>query len=233
MPIPAPDAATTPMAAEDAWRYNEDSDVKLICLRLFALQQRAHLLHEPLALCNRQVRLCELLPCMTDNLGELVVRFASHHVVRAEVLQEALLPDTLLDLVARCATLPFAAINKEKTTYADSILLLELDKPAPRELCLGKTMLPKHENVLAVLFKSNLHHCHDSTSSERFQLEYTKCIKTPLPFIFIFISDASTVTSSNQLSWPYNGNGYFVGRDQLQQFYGEVLYRIRAEAWLE
>src|SRR4051812_25243147 len=63
MPIPAPDAATTPtprMITEDAWRYNEDADMKLLCLRLFALQQRARLMPGDLA--SRRVRLGELLP---------------------------------------------------------------------------------------------------------------------------------------------------------------------------
>lgn len=254
MPIPAPDAATTPtprMITEDAWRYNEDADIKLLCLRLFALQQRARLMPGDPA--SRRVRLGELLPCMDDidnkvaaaaaKLGQVVVRFAVNHVVRAEVLSTALLPETLPGLLAVSA-LPFAAINKERTSYADSILLLELDGPAPSVCCPAnvavgerttrtyKTIAPEHRNLLAVLLQSKHHRDPDSAHGEVFVKEYAKCINTPIPFIFVLISDAPHVTHQMSLSWPYNGNGYFVGRDQLQQFYGDFLYHIREEAWL-
>lgn len=242
MSVRTPDAAITPtarMTTEDAWRYNEDANIKLLCLRLFALQQRAHALHEPVPC---KVRLGELLPCVNgEQLGQLVVRFATNHVVRAEVLSNALLPTTLLDLLAK-TTLPFAAINKEKTLYADSILLLELDEPAPLSCCPDnipvdehitrryKSIAPAHQKMLAVLLHNKLHLKLDDNLGEVFGLEYAKCIQTPIPFIFVLISDAPMVSKS--ITWPYNGNGYFVGCNQLQQFYGEFLYRIRAEAWL-
>ena len=86
--------------------------------------------------------------------------------------------------------------------------------------------------MLAVLLQSKHHRVPESASAEAFRAEYAKCIDTPIPFIFVLISDAPNVTSRKWMSWPYNGNGYFVGRDQLPQFYGEFLYRMREEAWL-
>lgn len=273
------------MVAPDAWRYNEDADIKLLCLRLFAVQQRARLLSQDLAC--RQVRLVQLLPCVEDtavvataeaekaaaatakvvaaaataeadtgakamaaasadaeSLSVLVVKLASSHVVRATVLPTVLTAVTLLELLAKKPSLPFAAINKDKAAYADSILLLELDGPAPRACCPAnvavgerttrtyKTIAPAHHNLLAVLLQSKHHRVPDSAGAEVFRDEYAKCIDTPIPFIFVLISDAPNVTHNQWLSWPYNGNGYFVGRDQLQQFYGEFLYHIRAEAWV-
>lgn len=250
MPIPAPDSATTPtprMVAPDAWRYNEDADIKLLCLRLFAVQQRARL--NPDALAANQVRLGQLLPCVgtvaeaSAALQAVVVLPAVNHVVRAEPSSEALLPTTLLRLVAQKA-LPFASINKDKTSYADSILLLQLDGPAPRAcypaniavgdrtIRLYKTIAPEHRNLLALLLQSKHHRDPDSARPEVFGQEYAKCLDTPIPFVFILISDAPRVAHQGSLSWPYNGNGYFVGRDQLHQFYGAFLCKIRQEAWL-
>ncbi|MFZ5487875.1 MAG: hypothetical protein ACOY5G_12925 [Pseudomonadota bacterium] len=234
------------MNLEEAWRYNEDADIKLLCLRLFAHQQRARLL--PAAVGGSVVRLGELLPCLADHaaaLGQLVVRLAANHVVRAEALSEPVLPDTLLGLLSRSsALLPFAAINKDKTSYADSILLLELDAPAPPACCPAnvaagerverryKEIAPQHQKMLAVLIQSK-HHGGPSAPSEAFGKEYAKCIDTPIPFVFILISDAPTVAHQQHITWPYNGNGFFVGRNELHHFYGEVLCGIRAEAWLE
>jgi len=232
------------MNLEEAWRYNEDADIKLLCLRLFAHQQRARVLPAEV---GGVVRLGELLPCLADHataLSELVVRLATSHVVRAEVLSEPVLPDTLLGLLSRSSTmLPFAATNKDKTSYADSILLLQLDAPAPRACCPAnvaagdrverryKEIAPQHQKMLAVLIQSK-HHGGPSTLSEAFGKEYAKCIDTPIPFVFILISDAPTVAHQQHITWPYNGNGFFVGRNELRRFYGEVLFGIRAESWL-
>ena len=177
-----------------------------------------------------------------ESLRVLVVPLASNHVVRAEALTEALLPATLLRLLAKSAV-PFAAINKDKTSYADSILLLKLDGPAPRACCpaniaIGerseartyKTIAPEHQNLLAVLVQSKLALQQQCDPDEVFVREYAKCIHTPIPFIFVLISDVPHV--AHHITWPFNGNGYFVGRDQLRQLYGEFLSRIRAEAWL-
>jgi hypothetical protein len=179
-----------------------------------------------------------------ESLRVLVVPLASNHVVRAEALTEALLPATLLRLLAKSAV-PFAAINKDKTSYADSILLLKLDGPAPRACCpaniaIGersetrtyKTIAPEHQNLLAVLVQSKLALQQHCDPNEVFVREYAKCIHTPIPFIFVLISDAPHVAHQQNITWPFNGNGYFVGRDQLRQLYGEFLSRIRAEAWL-
>ena len=109
------------MNSEDSWRYNEDADIKLLCLRLFALLQRTRLLHEPIA----SVHLAELLPFLGDidasatpaeKFGQLCVCVSAHHIVCTEVLLEPLLPSSLLRVIEG-KPLPLAAINKEKTSY--------------------------------------------------------------------------------------------------------------------
>lgn len=293
LPIPAPSGALTPTArlhTPDAWRYMEDADIKLLCLRLFALLQRACV--RP-GNTHQEVNLGQLLPCVdgvaekaaeastnaiaalenaksaakagraantrlkeavktaekeaevaaitaadAKSLQSLVVEVPSNRVVRAEVSPTPLLPATL----PLKETMPHAAINKDKTPYADSLLLLKLAKPAPRACCPAniavsegstrqyKTIAPEHRNLLVVLLQSK-HHVSDARN-ESYQAEYAKCIATPIPFIFVLISSAPDVTWSATIKWPYNGNGYFVGKENLQEFYGDFLYRMRAEAWL-
>lgn len=245
MAIPLPDAAGTPSVhTEDAWRYNEDADIKLLCLRLFAVLHRSYLLQQPLT--RPVVRLGELLCCLNDSpeLRNLTVRVPTDHVVRAEISKDPLLPSTLLSMLSGNLRLPWAAINKDKTRYADSMLVLELDQPAPLSCCPlsnssdsksreYKNIAKEHQKLLAVLIQSKHHRDPDSACAESFKTEYLKCINTPIPFIFILISDAATVTYSQHISWPYNGNGFFVGgHDQLAQLYGQFLYTIRAESWL-
>lgn len=137
MSVPAPRAAGTPtprMSEEDGWRYNEDADIKLLCLRIFALTSRSQLLHQPVP----AVQLGDLLPFLRDAkygveggaVAQLQVDLAGQHAVRAEVAEGALAADTLANLlVAR--PLPFAVINQDKASYADSVLLLRLTQPAP------------------------------------------------------------------------------------------------------
>ena len=238
------------MNSEDGWRFNEDADIKLLCLRLFALLQRTRLSHEQIS----SVRIAELLPFLGDidasvkpaeNLGQLCVHLPARHVVHAEVLSEPLLPSSLLHVI-KGKPLPYAAINKEKTPYADSILLLELLEPAPLACCpadlaLGvladrreyKSIPSEYMKLLAVLIQSKHHEKPDDANGESYKREYLKCLGTPIPFIYVLISDAATVTYQNHIKWPYNGNGYFVGgHDQLQRLLGEFLFGIRSESWL-
>ena len=45
MSVPAPKAAGTPtphMKEEDGWRYNEDADIKLLCLQVFPADTKPH-----------------------------------------------------------------------------------------------------------------------------------------------------------------------------------------------
>ena len=89
MPIPAPKFAMTPtprMDSNERPSLNEDADIKLLCLRLFALLQRSVLLRQVIP----HVQLADLFPCMAagDALGKLRVRpvHASEQVVRVEKL---------------------------------------------------------------------------------------------------------------------------------------------------
>lgn len=247
MPIPAPDISTTPTPrtkSEDAWRYNEDADIKLLCLRLFAVMQSARLLQQPASL----VHLGDILPGVNwgdSTLAQLAVRVAANHVVRAKVLPHPLLPSSFPAFLDG-KTLPYAAINKEKAHYADSFLLVELVQPAPpacypAEFCPGerrprqcKVMSSALGRILLILVQSKFHSNPGQASSEAFGVEYRKCIDTPIPFIFVLISDAPRVTFEKHISWPYNGNGVFVGGEEpLRSLYGSFLYNIRAEAWLQ
>ena len=141
--------------------------------------------------------------------------------------------------------LPFAAINAPMAPYADSILLFELLEDCPRALCprnikamhpdqrLYKNIAPEHRKLLAVLIQSKHHGDPNKSAAERYDCEYAKCIDTPLPFVFVLISDSPTAAKQKKFLWPYNGNGYFVGLHDLRTFYGEYLYNIRAESWID
>lgn len=260
---PVPAAAGTPsarMASEDAWRYNEDADIHLLCLRLFGLTLRGHVLQQPLM----HLRLGDFLPSIDDiereanlpageRLGDLVIDLTgadltSRGVVRANVQSRHVTGGTLLDVLLSDPPkpLPFAALNKGCTSYADSFLVFKLVKPAPEACCPAnvdlskpgtpatrrggrqyKNVAPAHQNLLAILIQSKLH--QTTAPAEPFRVEYQKCIDTPIPFIFLLVTDACKVSGEQHLTWPYNGNGYFIGSDRLPKFYGEYLHSIRTE----
>lgn len=232
-----------------SWEYNEDADIMLLCLRLFSFSHR--LPARPTA------RLDELLPCMKGEAhGEL--EFYLHaSPVRPEQRQERVTAASFVDYLAmRLGQVPFAAVNEAKVPFADSFLVLRLCQPAPREfypLSLPnarrekefKDIRPQHRNVLAVLIQSKLHG-GSYPANEPFTEEYAKCLPIPIPFVFVFLSDAKTVTRSPSVTFPYNGNGYFVGGMppdkapqqrtravgcDLEDFYGSYLYALRTEAY--
>jgi hypothetical protein len=133
-------AALTPMphmTKEDGWHLDMDVDIKLLCLRLFSLQH----LPRVLRLVGDLVPLARLLPFLQNSpvgsesayLAQVVVRQAAHHVVRAEVSSEAVLPHDMPDLVARFP-LPCALIVRQPTSFADSCLVLPLIGSAPHRL---------------------------------------------------------------------------------------------------
>lgn len=132
------------------------------------------------------------------------------------------------------------------THYADSLLVFSLKTLAPA-VCFPKDDTPadkrgykqvaeQHKNLLAVLIQSKHHRSATNAQgrdlSEHLSTEYRKCVGTPIPFLFVLISDAMRISNEQHIPLPYNGNGYFVGRDSLCQLYGEFLFDIRSESWL-
>jgi hypothetical protein len=99
-----------------------------------------------------------------------------------------------------------------------------------------KQVAEEHKNLLAVLIQSKHHRSQTDAQghqlSERFGIEYRKCVATTIPFLFVLISDAVKIANDQHIPLPYNGNGYFVGRDSLCQLFGDFLYNIRSESWL-
>lgn len=258
LPLPAPMAVGTPtkrMSTKSAasWEYNEDADIMLLCLRLFSFSHRLP--------ARATARLDELLPCMKGEPNGALEFFLPASPVRPEQRQAAVTAASFVDwlqVLLQSKQLPVAALNAPKVPFADSFLVLRLCQPAPRDfypLLLPnarrekefKEIRPAHQTLLAVFIQSKLHGGSDP-ANESFSEEYAKCLPVPIPFVFVFLSDAKTVTNSRSLSFPYNGNGYFVGRKQpdkspqqqrtlaaascnLEDFYGPYLYAVRTEAY--
>ncbi len=244
MAVPAPQSAQTPsqIQPEVAWRYNEDADVKLLCLKIFVASHRGMLLKQ----LPEPIRVGDLLPFVTDpQICTLELCIAPKHAVRADV-SEVQLDATNLVSNLQGKPLPWAVINKEKTHYADSLLVFSLKSLVPVVCCPKgdtpahkreyKQVAEQHKNLLAVLIQSKYHRSPTDAQghhiSERFGIEYQKCIATPIPFLFVLISDAVKISNDQHIPLPYNGNGYFVGRDSLRQLFGDFLYNIRSESWL-
>lgn len=179
--------------------------------------------------------LSSLLPCIDGELGKVVFKLPTSDKNISAVESETAI--TAGNFVAWChsQTLPFATINAPRASFADSILLLELDKPAPLALCQSPkaaqngTFNGKH--LLAVLIQSKLHQS-ENPRSENFKKEYKKCV-VDFPFIFLLVSNADAAVKEHQIAWPYNGNGFFVSQSKLENFYGRLLCNIREEAWDE
>ena len=245
MAVPAPQSAQTPsqVGPEDAWRYNEDADIKLLCLKIFVVSHRAFLLKQP----SEPIRVGDLLPFVMDpQICTLELCIPPKHVVHADV-STVPLDATNLVLHLQGKSLPWAAINKERTRYADSVLVFSLKTSVPAVCCPKddtaldnkreyKQVAEQHKNLLAVLIQSKHHHSATNAEgrdlSEKMGIEYRKCVASPIPFLFVLISDAKKITMKKDITLPYNGNGYFVGRNSLRQLYGDFLYDIRSESWL-
>ena len=222
-----PDAGTPTKASARVYdsgaARNEEADIQLLCLRLFC--QRELCTWRGQGTCT----LARILPIANlGELGEIRVKLpAPAHIVRA-VRGPTVADDAgLASLLAR--RLPAAYVNGAKASFADSILLLELDHEAPASI------MPKgsqHRDKLAVFLQSKQHTASQQHKNESFTREYDKCARiTCVPWIFVMISDAHNITFAKHVPLPFKGNGFFVGNDALEKLYGKPLFSIRAEEW--
>ena len=108
-------------------------------------------------------------------------------------------------------------------------MVLELAGEAPAAITPPGAL---HKNKLAIFIQSKKHTEERQRTGERFTIEYDKCtgIKC-VPWLFVMISDADHIARTASIMLPWKGNGFFVGRDDLERFYGRPLYLIRAEEW--
>lgn len=202
---------------------NEEADIQLLCLRLFCQRE----------LCNwRGKQVCSLrrlLPIADlGELGDVLVKLPdAKTMVRPCRANRAISSDQDLDSLLK-GSLPVALVNRPLASFADSILLLELVADAPAAIAKGS----QHKNKLAIFIQSNKHVEQQQGVGERFSVEYNKCSGiTCVAWLFVMISDADHIVRSKSMAMPWKGNGFFVGRDDLETFYGGALYRIRAEEW--
>lgn len=229
-PLPMPPNAGTPTKEsgrvhDSGAARNEEADIQLLCLRLFCQRE----------LCAwRGVQMCplrRLLPISNlGSLGDIEVKLPGPHtIVRPRRTAQAIHSDeSLMPLLT--GPLPVARVNRPVTSFADSIMVLELlAGEAPAVITPPGAL---HRNKLAIFIQSKKHTEQRQHHGERFTLEYDKCagIKC-IPWLFVMISDADHIAHAAGITLPWKGNGFFVGRADLERFYGRPLYLIRAEEW--
>ena len=205
---------------------NEESDIKVFCLRLFCSIELAWVAG------HSSFRLSDVLPFLARSklLVKVPPKGQKHAFPVDLVTQQGLESDA--DIRAKLqGPLPSAWLNSPRASFADSVLMLELANDAPPDYCKGDVPAA-NKRVLAVFVQSKFRAPHRQHVGESFVEEYQKCSKiTCVPWIFVLISDSDHTTNDTARDAPYKGNGYFVDGRSLSSLYGHRLAELRKHAW--
>lgn len=176
--------------------------------------------------------LCKLKPAWKD----VVVQLPPDQFV-AEPLPTAHVPS---DVIRLGSTVPRFALNGAKATFADSWILLDLEKELPAELCTytktgvttrsqaeaDASWVPTNRKQLFILLQSKQHTAEDAVnkSPDDVQKEFEKCIDLShhYPFLLLVLSDAEKTTKPAALD-----QAVFVGSNHLPHVYGTWMWKLR------
>ena len=208
---------------------NEESDIKVFCLRLFCSIELAWVEG------RTSFPLSDVLPFLAGSpAAEVLVKVppkGSRHAFPVDLTtQQGIESDA--DIYAKLERpLPSAWLNAPLAKFADSILLLELVDDAPAFYCKGEVPAA-NKRRLAVFVQSKLRAPNRQHVGEPFRDEYNKCSNiTCVPWVFVLISDLDHTTYNTARDEAHNGNGYFLSGMSLSSLYGDRLAELRKTAW--
>ena len=206
---------------------NEESDVKVFCLRLFCSIEMAWVAG------HASFPLSDVLPFLAGSPVRVKVPpKGQRHAFPVDLTtQQSLESDADLHAMLQKQPLPSAWLNGPLASFADSILMLELTDNAPQDYCKG-AVPATNKHMLAVFVQSKWRAPHRQQVGEAFVLEYNKCSKiTCVPWLFVLISDSDHTAHNVARNAPHNSNGYFMNGESLSLLYGNRLAELRKAAW--